>query len=231
MQAVILAGGQGTRLAPLTHQVPKPMIMVAGKPFLHHQLALLKRQGITRLLILVGYLGQRIMDYFEDGRWLGLQINYSVEDEPLGTAGALKKAEPHLEEEFLLLYGDSYLPIDYQDVAKVFWTSGKRGLMVVFEDKDGSTMVRNNVALDGQMTITSYEKDSLDKTLRYVEAGVLAFRREVMDLIPPHRGVSLEQEIFPLLIAQQQFLGYVTAQRFYDMGTPERLDTLRRFLR
>jgi NDP-sugar pyrophosphorylase family protein len=206
------------------------MIMVAGKPFLYHQLALLKRQGITRLLILVGYLGQRIMDYFEDGSWLGLQINYSVEDDPLGTAGALKKAEPHLEEEFLLLYGDSYLPIEYQDVARAFWTSGKRGLMVVFEDKDGSTMVRKNVALDGQMTITSYEKDSLDKTLQYVEAGVLAFRREVMDFIPPDRAVSLEEEVFPLLIAQQQLLGYVAAQRFYDMGTPERLDTLRRFL-
>ena len=231
MQAVILAGGLGTRLAPLTHEVPKPMVIIGRKPFLHYQLALLERQGFTRILLLVGYLGRQVMKYFKEGRSLGLQINYSVEDEPLGTAGALKKAEPQLEEEFLLLYGDSYLPIDYQDVAKVFWASGKRGLMVVFQDKDGSTMVRKNVALDGQMAITSYEKDSLDKTLRYVEAGVLAFRREVMDLIPPDRAVSLEQEIFPLLIAQEQLLGYVTAQRFYDMGTPERLETLRRFLR
>lgn len=231
MQAVILAGGRGTRLTPLTDQVAKPMVMIAGKPFLHHQLALLKRQGMTRVLLLVGYLGQQIMDYFKDGRSLGLHIKYSVEDEPLGTAGALKKAEAYLEEEFLLLYGDSYLPIDYRDVVKAFQVSGKMGLMVVFEDKSGSTMVAKNAALDSRMIITRYEKGCLDEALRYIEAGVLAFRRRVVDLIPPNRAVSLEEEIFPLLIEQAQFLGYVTAQRFYDMGTPKRLETLRTFLK
>ena len=230
MQAVILAGGLGTRLAPLTQEVPKPMVIIGRKPFLHYQLALLERQGFTRILLLVGYLGRQIMEYFKEGRSLGLHIKYSVEDEPLGTAGALKRAEPYLEEEFLLVYGDSYLAIDYPDVVEAFQAWGKMGLMVVCEDRNGSTMVPKNVALDRRMLVTRYEKGSLDEALRYIDAGALAFRRQVTGLIAPGRAVSLEEEIFPLLIEQEQFVGYVTAQRFYDMGTPARLETLRRFL-
>src|SRR5208282_6436393 len=112
-QAVILAGGLGTRMRPITETIPKPMIAVAGEPFLHHQLSLLRSFGIRRVLLLVAYLGDQIENYFGDGTSLGLQLGYSYESAPLGTGGALKNAEALLDDEFVVLNGDTYLAIDY----------------------------------------------------------------------------------------------------------------------
>src|ERR1700686_1756541 len=116
MQAVILAGGLGTRLWPLTRQVPKPMVPVAGVPYLEHQLRLLKKQSILDIVLLTGYLGEQVEEYFGDGGSLGLAIRYSREPQPRGTAGALREARSLLAGTFLLIYGDSYLPIDYAAV-------------------------------------------------------------------------------------------------------------------
>src|SRR3989338_1997571 len=113
MQTVILAGGRGTRLSPITNMIPKPMVTVKDKPFLEYLLLMLKRNSLEKILLCVGYLGEKIEVYFGDGRRLGMEIKYSYEKEPLGTAGGLKLAENLLEEEFLVLYGDSYLDIDY----------------------------------------------------------------------------------------------------------------------
>ena len=114
MQAVILAGGKGTRLSPITDTIPKPMAMVNNRPFLEYMLLMLKRNSFKKILLCVGYLGEKIEAYFGDGNRLGIVIKYSYEKELLGTAGALKLAENILEEEFLVLYGDSYLDIDYR---------------------------------------------------------------------------------------------------------------------
>src|SRR5258706_11920173 len=113
MQAVILAGGLGTRLWPLTKTVPKPMVPVAGVPYLEHQLQLLKKQSILDIILLTGYLGDQVEEYFSDGRSLGLAIRYSREDQPCGTAGDLRDARTLLADSCLLIYGDSYLPIHY----------------------------------------------------------------------------------------------------------------------
>ena len=109
MQAVILAGGKGRRLRPITEQIPKPMIEIKGKPFLQYQLEFIKDCITKDILLLVGYLGDKIEAYFKNGSGLGLNIQYSYEKAPLGTAGALRNANDKLEDEFLLLYGDSYL--------------------------------------------------------------------------------------------------------------------------
>src|SRR5579859_7545835 len=109
MQAVILAGGLGTRLWPLTKVVPKPMVQVAGVPYLEHQLHLLKKQHISDIVILNGYLGDQIEEYFGDGVWQDVSIRYSRELQPLGTGGALREASPLLAATFVLIYGDSYL--------------------------------------------------------------------------------------------------------------------------
>ncbi len=221
MQAVILAGGLGTRLWPLTKEVPKPMVPVAGKPYLERQLQLLAVQGIRDIVLLTGYLGEQIEQYFADGSGLGLSVRYSRERQSVGTGGALRDARALLDENFLVIYGDSYLPIDYACVL-----SGLRspGLVVVFRDRMGITNVPPNIALDADGMVTRYDKIARnDSDLRYIEAGVLALRREVLDLIPGEGTVSLEQQIFPVLIARRQLAGYVTTQRFYDIGTPERL--------
>ena len=223
MQAVILAGGLGTRLRPLTKTVPKPMVPVGDTPYLEYQLRLLSQQGITDIVLLIGYLGEQIEAHFGDGSKFGLRVRYSRETTPLGTGGALRQAREFLNDSFLVIYGDSYLPIDYSDVLQTLIQSAAEGVVTVYDNDAEDTGVTNNVALDSRGVITKYEKDQPhDRDLQFVEAGVLALRDRVLDLIPDGK-VSLEQEIFPQLIAQGALLGYPTKQRFYDIGTPERL--------
>ena len=123
MQTIILAGGLGTRLRPLTNTIPKPMIHINGKPYLEYQIEYLKRFNLIDILILVGYLGESIESYFGDGKHFGVNITYSYEKEPLGTAGGIKNAEENItENEFLLLYGDSFLPINLTEFTDFFFT-------------------------------------------------------------------------------------------------------------
>jgi len=229
MQAVILAGGLGTRLWPVTATVPKPMVPVAGVPYLEHQLRLLAEQQVRDVLLLTGYLGEQIEQYFGDGAFLGLRIDYSREREPVGTAGALREARAKLDDAFLVIYGDSYLPIQYPDAFKMLLESNASGLVVVYDNSLEDTSVKNNIDLDAAGYVSRYEKDAPDR-LSYVEAGVLALRRSVVDLVPPQRAVSLEKEIFPQLIAAHKLIAQVTRQRFYDIGTPERLLLIERLL-
>lgn len=231
MQAVILAGGLGTRLWPITRDVPKPMVPVAGVPYLHHQLKLLGRQSIRDVVLLIGYLGEQIQEHFGDGRQLDLHIRYSREPQPLGTGGALALARDMLAERFLLIYGDSFLPINYARVLAKLDLPGVAGVMVTYDNRHEETSVRNNVAVDAEHMVVRYDKQALDDPeLTYVEAGVLAFRRSIADLLPVGRVVSLEQEIFPQLIARHAFIAFPTAQRFYDIGTPERLRQIEEYL-
>ena len=230
MQAVILAGGLGTRLRPLTKTVPKPMVPIGDKPYLEYQLRLLRRQSICDIVLLTGYLGEQIEEYFSDGRELGLHIRYSRETSPLGTGGALRQANQLLSETFLVIYGDSYLPIMYGDVLQMLQTSPAEGVVTVYDNRADDTGVTNNIALDASGMVAKYDKsDSGASDLEYVEAGVLALRRSVVEQMP-EGNVSLEQEVFPKLIADGRLLGCVTQQRFYDIGTPERLERIAHLL-
>src|SRR5260370_9474138 len=133
MQAVILAGGLGRRMRPITETIPKPMIMVARKPFLQHQLELLSDAGIERALLLVAYLGEQIQEYFGDGAKFGCHISYSFEPTLLGTGGALKNAEAQLQDYFVLVNGDTYLGIDYRALGKEFVAANCSALIVAYE--------------------------------------------------------------------------------------------------
>lgn len=229
MQVVILAGGLGTRLGAATRTMPKPMAPVRGVPYLEHQLRLLARQGLKDIVALTGYLAEQIEEYFGDGGRMGLRIRYSREPQPLGTGGALRHARPLLAEVFLVIYGDSYLRIDYAAVGDLLVRSA--AVMAVYRDPFGETNVRPNVELDADGAVLRYDKRAAgDAGLEYIEAGVLALRRSVLDLIPPSGAVSLEEQIFPMLIERRQLWAFPTAQRFYDMGTPERLQALEAYL-
>ena len=199
------------------------MIRISGKPFLEYQLNLLKRNGITDIVLSVGYLGEQIKEYFKDGAGFGIQISYSIEKEPMGTGGGIKQASGLLDEDFFVIYGDSYLSIDYADVARFFKSSGRIGLMVTYDNRWGDTDVMSNVSVDEEMLVTRYKKGVLDRDLTLVEAGVLAFRKDVLKFIPADRVVSLEEEIFPALIKKRQLISYATKQRFYDIGLADRL--------
>jgi NDP-sugar pyrophosphorylase family protein len=132
---VILAGGYATRLYPVTKTIPKAMLQVAGKPFINHQLMLLKKNGISRVVICSGYLSKQIEDYVGNGSEFGLTIKYSTDGEKLlGTGGAIKKALPLLEDKFFVIYGDAYLDIDLKQVSEFFLRRNKKGLMTVFHN-------------------------------------------------------------------------------------------------
>ncbi len=222
MQAVILAGGLGTRFRPLTLKTPKPMIHVMGRPYLEYQLQYLKNYNITDILLCVGYLGEKIQNHFGNGQSMDLSITYSHEEKPLGTGGALKNAMNQLHDSFFLIYGDSYLPINYLSIEKHFLEIDKTVLMVLYDNQEDTT-VPNNVCLNEYGAVAQYKKDSSDRMLKYVDAGVLVLKKEILDIVPSDREVSLEKDIFPDLIARQQCAGFVTRERFYDIGTPERL--------
>jgi NDP-sugar pyrophosphorylase family protein len=231
MQAVILAGGLGTRLRPLTEKVPKVMVSVNGKPFLVHLLQLLKGQGINDIVLCIGYRGQQVKDSFGNGKALGVNLRYSEEKgKLLGTGGALKQARSLLDDYFLVINGDTYLNVDYREVEKTFLRRGKKALMVVYDNRD-DTEVKNNVALDENLIVRKYDKRSPDPNLEYVEAGALALRKEVLNLLKEGDPVSLEAGLYPCLIQQGEMAAYIARQRFYDIGLPEQRRVFETFLK
>ncbi|RJR12567.1 hypothetical protein C4588_01930 [Candidatus Parcubacteria bacterium] len=224
IQAVILAGGLGTRLRSVDSTVPKPLIKICGKPFLYYQMMMLRRRGISRMLFLLSYKNQLIVDFlaaFQNE--MDVAISYCVEKTPLGTGGALRHGLEKLEEQFLVLNGDSYLDMDYAGFSDHFISSGLDAVMTVYDNAEDTDVIRNAGVTSGGL-IYAYSKSDPLLNLGYVDAGVLAMRRDVVvDLIPSGKVCSMEIEVYPRLIARKTFGAYVIAQRFYDIGTPERL--------
>lgn len=229
-QAVILAGGLGTRMLPITTSIPKPMIPVNGKPFLHYQLDLLARFGLRRALLLVAYLGEQIEAQFGNGSAFGMNLAYSYEPEPLGTGGGLKYAAAQLDDQFVVLNGDTYLPIDYRDLLQAFRQKNNAAMIVAYRSapqgsSDLHSRLPKNLALSDDGKVSAYRKRE-PEGLTHIDAGVLVLRKDVLGAIPPNRKCSLEEEIFPQLIAQRRMEAWVTSEPFYDMGTPAGLEAL-----
>ena len=228
LPAVILAGGLGTRLGPITRTTPKPLVTVAGRPILHWILTWLAASGVPEVLLLAGHLGDRIVAFAGDGGQWGIRARVSVEPSPLGTGGALVHAAALLPEAFLLLYGDSYLPMDYASLSHAFASAQGDAMMVVYEDAEGVTGVERNALVEGNR-VTRYSKGDR-MALTHIDAGVVAMRRRVIETLP--KGVSaLELDLYPVLAKEERLLAYPIAQRFYDVGTTARLDELDRVLR
>ena len=228
MQAVILAGGLGTRLRPMTESIPKPMIPIQGRPFLEHEILLLKSRGIREFVLCIGYLGEQIEDYFGTGKKLEVNIEYS-HDGPdlLGPAGALKRAAPVLNDSFFVTYGDAYLRLDYQRIMDYFMRSEKLGLMVVYENKNkyGKSDL---VVKDGY--VTRYDKKSQGvEEMAWINFGVSALRKKALELIPAETACG-EEEFYGKLIKQRELLAYSTAERFYEIGNPNSLREFEEFI-
>jgi MurNAc alpha-1-phosphate uridylyltransferase len=220
MPAIILAGGLATRLRPLTETIPKALIEIGGQPFLWHQLKLLRRSGIQKVILLVGYLGEKIQESFGDGTDLGVKIEYCF-DGPvlLGTAGAIRRALPLLPGRFFVLYGDSYLVCDYRAVEAAFVRSGLAGLMTVYRN-EGQFDV-SNVEFDGER-IVRYDKMHPTPSMRHIDYGLGAFHRDVFATIPAGERRDLATVYQDLLKADN--LGpYEIHDRFYEIGSSEGL--------
>lgn len=216
MPVAILAGGLATRLRPLTERVPKVLVEVAGKPFLHHQLTYLHSQGIRTVVLCVGFLGEMIQEQFGNGSRYDLDLYYSY-DGPrlLGTGGAIRQAIPLLGDSFFVLYGDSYLLVDYSEVAAVFGQSGKRALMTLYEN--GDQWDTSNVWFDGGI-IRSYDKRVRVPEMRYIDYGLSVFKSSVFSG-PPGEDEPDLANIQTCLASRGELAGHVASHRFYEIGS------------
>ncbi len=228
MQLAILAGGLGTRLGPLTADIPKSLVQVLGRPFVERQIELVRRAGVRRLVLCVGHYGQKIVDRLGDGSALGVEIAYSFEGpELLGTGGALKKAEPLLDPAFMMMWGDSYLMLDYAAIWQAFMAQGLPAMMVVYRNRN--QRVPSNVKLE-QGRVAVYDKWQEDPAKEYIDEGLTCLKREVLERVPPGRPFAIE-EVFRDLAAEGLLAAYETSQPFYEIGTPAGIAELEEVLR
>ncbi len=227
MPVAILAGGLAKRLGPITQSVPKLLVEVAGEPFFNHQLRLLKQSGLNRIVLCVGHLGEKIVERYGNGAKWGVTIEYSFDGPALrGTGGALIRALPRLGGAFYVLYGDSYLPIDYRAVGDAFVASGKLGLMTVFENREQYDS--SNVWFeDGRIRV--YDKKVKVPQMRHIDYGLGVFRAEAFAGFPADAVVDLAQ-VQQALVNRGQLAGYEVKRRFYEIGSVAGLQELDRLL-
>jgi N-acetyl-alpha-D-muramate 1-phosphate uridylyltransferase len=221
----ILAGGLGTRLGSRVRDTPKPLLEVAGEPFLNHQLRLLKSWGAREIVLCVGYLGQRIEDAIGHDRF-GLRISYSYDGPtPIGTLGAVRKAAPRLGPNFLILYGDTYLRLDYANAADTWLGGGRLGLMTVLRNR--GQWDRSNVVFDGSL-VTLYDKRSPTEEMEWIDYGLGGLLAEALEVVG--EDVDDLSDLYHALSRAGELSGYAATERFYEIGTPEALSETEAFL-
>ena len=214
-------------MRPLTETIPKALVEICGEPFLAHQLRLLRRSGIERAVLCVGYCGEQIEDYAGDGRAFGLSLEYSFDGPKLlGTAGALKRALPLLGNEFFILYGDSYLPCDYPAVETAFRACGKTALMTVFRN-EGQWDYSNVDFSEGR--IQAYDKSNRTPAMRHIDYGLGVARRQPFEALPEGEPADLAV-LYQDLLRRGELAGYELSARFYEIGSPHGIQDLEEFL-
>ncbi len=222
MQAIVLVGGEGTRLRPLTLETPKPMVPVMNMPFLERTLRRLKDAGIDDVILPAGYLPEAITSYFGDGSRLGLRLRYVVEETPLGTAGALKNVEQYIDGPFFVLNGDVLTSLDLRAMMRFHREKGGIGTLHLIRVEDPSAF--GCVVHDASGRVSAFvEKPARDEApTNEINAGTYLLDRAVLDAIPSGRPVSIERETFPRLIAEGCALyAFTTADYWIDLGKPE----------
>jgi NDP-sugar pyrophosphorylase family protein len=228
LPVAILAGGLATRLRPITESIPKLLVEVAGQPFFHHQLTLLKAAGLHRVVVCAGHLGEMIVDRFGDGSGLGMKVDYSFDGPKLlGTGGALINALPLLGDSFFVLYGDSYLPIDYLRVGQAFLESEKKGLMTVFENRNRFD-ASNVIFRSGE--VVAYDKETKDPQMHHIDYGLGALHARAFNQYKPNTVLDLAG-VYRKLVEENQLAGFESPVRFFEIGSPDGLRELDTHLR
>jgi NDP-sugar pyrophosphorylase family protein len=221
----ILAGGYGTRLGDLVTDVPKPLLEVAGEPFLMHQLRLLRSQGAVRIVLSVGYLGEQIERRIGEKRF-GMSIAYSYDGpDPLGTLGAVRRAVPLLGDTFLVLYGDSYLRLDYRAAVAAWKASGRLALMTVLKNEDRWD-ASNVVFRDG--LVVRHDKRRPTPDMRWIDYGLGGLTATALE--SDDSDAKDLADLYQSLAERGELCGYEAAERFFEIGTPGSLEEAGRFL-
>jgi len=224
LPVAILAGGLGTRLYPLTERLPKALVDINGEPFLAHQLRLLRARGVERVVLSSGQHGEHIREYAGDGARFGLQIDYSPDGPTLlGTAGAVRHALPLLGDAFLVVYGDSYLPCSYRDVAEAFHAAGQPGLMTVYRNE--GRWDTSNVEFDAGR-IVAYDKKNRTARMQHIDYGLGVFSRAAFESAT---RADLA-EVYGDLLRRGQLAAFEVQDRFYEIGSFDGIAELSRHL-
>jgi mannose-1-phosphate guanylyltransferase len=223
MKAVILVGGKATRLLPLTINTPKAMVPVMNTPFLEHVLRHLSRHGIKEVILAQGHLAQPIEGYLGDGRQIGVRLYYSVEDAPLGTAGAIKNAEKYLDDSFIVLNGDIFTDLDITAMIDLH-RERKAKVTIALTPVDDPTLYGLVETSTASRVTRFVEKPSPGEiTTNMINAGIYILEPEILAQIPAQTSVSIERETFPRLLARDEpVYAYSSAAYWLDIGTPEK---------
>jgi MurNAc alpha-1-phosphate uridylyltransferase len=217
----ILAGGLATRLRPITETIPKALVNVAGQPFINRQLAYLRDQGVSHVVLCVGYLGNMVEEIVGSGEQFGLSVSYSADGPTLkGTGGALKKALHLLGENFFVLYGDSFLPINFLEVQQAYFESKQRGLMTVL--KNGDRWDKSNVLFTNGRVV-EYNKHAPRLDMAFIDYGLGVLSAEVLDPYPGDKPFDLA-EVYQTLSINGQLAGLEVHERFYEIGSHKGLN-------
>lgn len=232
-QAVILAGGRGTRLRPFTLNNPKPMVPIYGKTFLEHLIKLLKENGIKEVVILTGYFGEKIEKYFGDGANFGIKIKYSYtpflneKREENENGVRLKNAQTLLDDLFLLLYCDNYWPFQLNKLVKYFNERNCDLLVTAYSNKDNST--KNNILINEDGFVTNYDSSRTEQSLNGVDIGFFIVNKKVLKLLLKSNS-KFEDVVLPKLIRRRRLAGYLSDQKYYSISNPQRVKITEKFL-
>lgn len=227
VSVALLAGGLATRLRPITERVPKALVELAGRPFIDWQLDLLAENGIGHVVMCLGYLGEMVRDHCGDGSARGMKLEYSFDGEKLmGTGGAILRARRMLSDPFWVMYGDSYMDIDYRAVLAAFGRSDAQGLMTVL--KNANQWDTSNVIFENG-ELVRYDKKNRSPAMQYIDYGVGILQQETLDRAPTNRPFDLA-ELYTHLVEEKKMIGYEVTQRFYEIGTLASLEEARRYL-
>jgi N-acetyl-alpha-D-muramate 1-phosphate uridylyltransferase len=220
----VLAGGLATRLRPITLNLPKSLISFHGKPFLEYQINLFKKQGFHNILLCVGHQGEKIEEFFGSGDGFGVKLSYSYDGAKLlGTGGALRSALPRLSETFIVVYGDSFLDIDYALALKHFLycskdpKHGSKGLMTVYKNHD--QFDKSNIVYE-KGKIVRYDKEKRTLKMEYIDWGLGVFSKSAFDDWEEDQAFDLAQ-LYQKLLREKKLVGFEVDKRFYEIGSHE----------
>ncbi len=222
-KALILCGGKGTRLRPITYEIPKVMIPVQGKTIVEHLFGMFKKFGVRDIVLSVGYLKEKVKDYFGDGLRFGVNIIYIEEDEPLGTAGPIKKAKELFNEPFFVTNGDELKDVNLSDMFKMHKQTRAMATIALTTVEDPSAY--GVAELSGNKILSFVEKPKKDEApSKLISSGLYILSPEVVSLIPGRGFATLERDVFPKIASQGRLIGFPFSGQWFDTGTIERYE-------
>ncbi len=223
MKALFLAGGLGTRLRPITNDLPKPMVPIIGKPLLERNIERLKKYGVDEIVLSTCYKPGKIKDYFKDGSDFGVRINYVTEDVPLGTAGAIKNAQDFFNDTFLVFNADILSDIDFSEMIRFHKEKGALATIAVTQVENPSAYGVIEHDENGYITAFKEKPKPHESSSKLINAGVYIFEPELLDEIPVGRAVSVERETYPTLLEKGYKIAvYDKCSYWLDLGTPDK---------